>query len=557
MRLRGLGEATGACLAALALACPMTYPLVFHFTNAARLDTTDGRFSVWVVAWVAHALTTNPLNVYHANIFYPHANTLAFSETDLVAGAIGAPVWLLTKNPYATHNTVFLLSFVLSAVATYYLVRYLTGDRRAAAVCGVLFAYCPYIFARTAHIQLMLIGGLPVCLLAFHRLIDRTTMGRAAALGVVLWLQGLACAYYGIFAGGMVAVGSLLFAFTRGRWREVRYWTAIGLAAAVCLGLTAPFYKPYLDVQAEMGFARTLDEAYRYSANFGSWFASAAWAHRWWLPAIPGFTDVVFPGIMTTLLGLAGAWLSLRPPAPPTRPGDSATGLRRDVALFYTVSGVLAFWTALGPKAGLYILFYRTLPVFSFLRAPVRTGLLVSLCLVVLASVSLMRILRGRPRAGFITAVLLALAVADLFRAPIRLQEAEPQPPAIEALARLPVGPVAEFPFWYERIDFHRHAYYMLNSTVHWQPMINGYSDVIPQDFRDMVRPLSSFPNPESFAIMQRLGARYAVFHLDSYDGRSREKLLGRIQNEYAPYLRPVVQEGNVWLYEIVGWPPP
>jgi hypothetical protein len=28
----------------------------------------DGRWSIWVVAWVAHALTTNPLRLYEANI---------------------------------------------------------------------------------------------------------------------------------------------------------------------------------------------------------------------------------------------------------------------------------------------------------------------------------------------------------------------------------------------------------------------------------------------------------------------------------------------------------
>jgi len=555
MRLRGLAEVTGACLVALALAAPMTYPLVAMFGNAARLDTTDGQFSVWVVAWVAHALTSDPLNVYNANIFHPHVNALAFSETDLVAGAIGAPVWWLTKNPYATHNTAFLFSFVLSAVGMYYLVRYLTGDRRAAAVCAILYAYCPYIFARTAHIQLMFIGTLPVCLLAFHRLVDRTTMGRAAVLGVLLWLTGLACAYYGLFAGGMVSVGTLVFAVSRGRWRDRRYWGAIALAAAVCLGLTAPFFKPYLDVQQGTGFARSLDEAYRYSADFGSWLASAAWAHRWWLPALPRFTDVVFPGIVATVCGLAGLWFGLRggPRTPDT--GSAAPPLPRDVVAFYGITGILAFWTALGPKAGLYIVFYHTLPVFSFLRAPVRTGLVVSLCLVVLSAITFVRLLARSRRTGLVTAALLVLAVADLARAPIRMQAAEPVAPALEMLSRLPRGPVAEFPFWYERLDLHRHASYNLNSTAHWQPMINGYSDVIPQDFRNAVRPLSSFPNPESFAIMERLGARYAVFHMDSYDERSREKLVARIQTDYVAYLRPLVQEGNVWLFEIVGWP--
>ena len=49
-------------------------------------------------------------------------------------------------------------------------------------------------------------------------------------------------------------------------------------------------------------------------------------------------------------------------------------------------------------------------------------------------------------------------------------------------------------------------------------------------------------------------GARYVVFHLDMYNARARERLFERLDT-YSPYLRPLAQEGSVWLYEIVGWP--
>ena len=71
----------------------------------------------------------------------------------------------------------------MAYAGAYYLIRYLTGSRPAAVVAGVLFAFCPYIFARTAHIQLLLTGGLPFCMLAFHRLVDQATVPRAVTLG--------------------------------------------------------------------------------------------------------------------------------------------------------------------------------------------------------------------------------------------------------------------------------------------------------------------------------------------------------------------------------------
>ncbi len=543
MRLRGLAEATSVVLAAAALTAILTYPLAFQMDRIGRVNTDDGRWSIWVVSWVAHALTTDPVGVYQANIFYPQRNALAFSEANLVAGAIGAPVWAVTKNPYTTHNVVALLSFVIAAAGAYYLVRYLTGHRGAAAVAAVLFAFCPFAFARTAHIQLMLTGGIPFCLLAFHRLVDRATVGRSVTLGLALWLQALACAYYGIFAGLMVGLGTLVYAVTRGLWRNRDYWTGIGLAAFVSVALTIPFFLPYLDVQRGAGFERTLEDAQMYSADLGAWLASSAWAHRWWLPAIEPFNEVLFPGILATLLGGAGLVAAVR------RPGT------RETAVFYGLTLVIAFWLSFGPDAGLYTLFHNTIPVFSFLRAPARIGILVAMCLAVFAGILLAAILRARPRAALMTAGLVLLAAADLVQAPLTaMREVPPLPDAYRTLAVQQPGVVAEFPYFYRRGDFPRHAIYMLNSTSHWMPLVNGYSDHIPQEFRDTVLPLSSFPTRESFAILGRVGARYVVFHLDMYDGRSRDRLLERIAS-YGQYLRPLVKEGNVWIFEIVGFP--
>ena len=144
--------------------------------------------------------------------------------------------------------------------------------------------------------------------------------------------------------------------------------------------------------------------------------------------------------------------------------------------------------------------------------------------------------------------------VAELATMPLPLPEAAPVNPVYRWLATARRGPVVEFPFFYNRWDFPRHAEYMLNSTYHWQPLVNGYSDHISQEFRDMVIPLSSFPTVESFGILERKRARYVVFHLNYYDRRSRAKLLERIER-YQQYLAPISREGDVWLYEIIGWP--
>ena len=102
---------------------------------------------------------------------------------------------------------------------------------------------------------------------------------------------------------------------------------------------------------------------------------------------------------------------------------------------------------------------------------------------------------RRSPRIALAAGGALAVMFAsELAVAPLKLNDAPPVHEAYRRLAKLPRGVVAEFPFYYERPDFPRHARYMLASTYHWQPLVNGYSDHIPSDFRQIVRPISSSP---------------------------------------------------------------
>jgi hypothetical protein len=536
-------------VAATALAVVMTWPLAPRMGRVGRVNTGDGQFSIWVINWVARTLVTDPADLFDANIFHPARNTLAFSEANIAPGAMAIPFYWATKNPYVTHNAVVLIGFALTFAGTFLLVARLTGSTAGAWAAGVAFTYCPFIFARTAHLQLLMTWVMPFCLLAFHRLVDRPRPSRGIVLGLLLFVQALSCAYYGIFCAMLVGLGTFYYAWSRSLWRSGRYWIAIGIAAGVALGATLPFFLPFLEVQRGAGFARSLDDASMYSANWQAWLTSAAWAHRWALPWLEGSSEVLFPGLLTVAAGLAGLVLALGRRVPGAEPGP------RETAGFYTLVGALAFWASLGPSAGLYTALFHTIPVFSFLRAPARFGILVVLALVVGIGFVLSWVASRWPaRVRTASAVLAVAMAAELATMPLPLPEAPPLNPAYRLLATLRPGPVVELPFFYSRPDFPRHAEYMLYSTYHWQPLVNGYSDHIPQEFRDMVIPMSSFPTRESFGMLEGMRTRYAVFHLNYYDRRSREKLLERIER-YGEFLTPLSREDEVWLYEIVGWP--
>ncbi len=260
------------------------------------------------------------------------------------------------------------------------LARRLTGDSAAACTAAVLFAFCPYVFAHTAHIQLMMIAGIPLCLLLFHRLVDAPSPARGVALGAALAAQALFCAYYGISAGLSIGYATIFYAWTRRLWRSTAFWIAIVVAAASSIAIVLPFFIPFLNIQQVEGFARSLDDARQWSAFVRSYLASGAHAHAWLLPIIRDWNSaVLFPGFLSIGLAVLGATAVLTGGS--SAPSTAAASRDRETALLYGSLALLTFWTTLGPRAGLYTVFYQVVPVFSFLRAPERMGIVVMLCL--------------------------------------------------------------------------------------------------------------------------------------------------------------------------------
>jgi hypothetical protein len=530
-----------------ALAAGLTFPTIVRPGSMARIDTNDGRFSVWNVAWVAHALVDDPAHLFDANIFYPHQGTLAYSEANLVAGAMAVPVYGLTRNPVAAHNAVVYASFVLAFVAMWSLVRRLTGDPAVAFISATGFAFAPFVSARTAHIQLLMVFVFPVVLLAFHRFVDQPRVRRGAALGAALALAALACGYYGIFAGLAVAWGSAWFAPVHLRSRA--YWLGLLTAVVVAAAVVAPVFAPYLELREEAGARRVLNygEMVEYSADVRAYLTSPAHAHQWLISLVGMGREVLFPGFVVCLGTLAVAVRRRDGPGRTSRVNGRVVG-------FYVTLGALAAWASFGPDAGLYRWLGDTLPFMSFLRAPARFGIVVVFAMAVLAGFGFSALLPARRR-SLAAAGLTLLAAAEVSAAPWPLRQVPPVSAAHEMLAMLPRGPVVEFHFPYRPAGLHEHARYMFRSMWHWQPLVNGYSDYIPPDFRDIMVPINGFPDPVSFRILREREVRYVTIDLETYDGEAREILLARFP-PYRQYLRPLVETGDVWLYEVVGYPP-
>jgi hypothetical protein len=148
--------------------------------------------------------------------------------------------------------------------------------------------------------------------------------------------------------------------------------------------------------------------------------------------------------------------------------------------------------------------------------------------------------------------VILVVAAAEL-RAPLSFSRVPPVEPAYRLLARLPPGPVIELPF-YSRQFASARTQYMLNSTVHWMPLVNGYSSHVPRDFLAKTPILGGFPSRESLRLLRADRVRYAVFHLHLLNAAARRDVEARLL-EFERDLRLHYEDERERLYEIVAHP--
>ena len=157
-------------------------------------------------------------------------------------------------------------------------------------------------------------------------------------------------------------------------------------------------------------------------------------------------------------------------------------------------------------------------------------------------------------RATAVAVVIGACAVAELF-VTLYLPEAPPIERVYRTLATLPRGATIEMPFYYPEVGLFQHTKYMLASTTHWMPLVNGYSDYIPPEFVANALALATFPSRAAFKILEPDRVRYAVFHMYGFNAANRRDVLARL-DEFAAYLRPLYSDESTRLYEIVAFPP-
>ena len=490
-----------------------TWPLATDPGHLARHDNRDTLLNEWIVAWVAHQATHDPVHLFDANIFFPERDTLAYSEPLVPQAAMGAPMLALGASPVLTYNLLLILGLSLTGWSMCLVIGHWTGDWTAGLVSGAIFAFNAHVLTRIPHLQAQHVEFLPPALFALDLLLRHPSARHGLRLAWWSALQALTSIHLLIFT--LVALVTATLArpreWTGPRLMPVAKAFAVGaLAAAVVL---APFLLSYYRVNHDQGLARSLGDAAMYAATWMDYLSTPSrlhyplWSYRVF------FGTALFPGALGVLLTLLAIVRgdALRDPRP-----------RMCLAI-----GVAGFALSFGPRMPGYAALYSAVPLLQAIRATARFGYLVTLAVAAVAGFGIVSLRRVVPARAWPAAAVLLVACASLesLAAPLGLSRFDGIPPIYAHVPRDPRTRVVEIPFFGPRSG-QFHASYMLNSTAHWQPLVNGYSGFQPGSFFRHAEALEGFPDDRSMAMLSELGVTHVFVHEDQMS----EEVMARIK---------------------------
>ena len=515
------------------LAVLETWPMASDPGHLSRNDNGDTVLNEWALAWVAHQAVTNPLHLFDANIFYPERFTLAYSESMIVQAAMAAPLLWLGASPVLAYNLVLMLGFALNGWVMAYVIRRWTGDTVAGIAAGIFFAFNSNILTRLPHMQALHVEFIPLALLAWDRLLAEPRARHAVRMGAMFALQGLTSVYLLVFtfAAVLAAVVARAPEWLGARFRRVMPLLALAGVVAVCLA--TPFLLPYLWLNQVQGFERSADDAANMSATLGSYLASSSRFHfSVWSERFFSNPSALFPGVTAVVVALFAF-----------RRGTALRDPRARMSLAVCVFGVLL---SFGPKIPGYMLLFTYVPIFRVVRVVSSFGYIGLMGLAMVAGfgmTELRRVVSARVW-PVVASVVLVLAVFEPMAAPLELVPFRGISPIHDLVRAESPALVVELPFWTQGAGFQQ-VPFMLNSTRHWQPMLNGYSGYRPQSFYETAEQVRSFPSAASIAWLQQKGVTHVFVQMGAYD-EGMPARLGAI-----PVLHEMASDRGVTLYRL------
>lgn len=529
-------------LACVLLAVVHTWPVASAPHRYSRVDNADYLLNAWAISWVAHQVAADPVHLFDGNMFWPGTRTLAYSEAMIVQGLMAAPIRWLGGSPVLAFNLVMLAGFILTAFFFGLLAYRWTGSWTAAFVTASAAGFNAHLFTRMAHMQAMHTEFIAVALYGLDRVFTHARVRDAVTLGAGYALQGLTSVYLltfttwaMIFAGGARILAA-------GRGRRARPMILAAIAALIALLLLGFYLHAYYQLHLDQGFARNIEDNQRLAGSYTDYLSTVSHLHYGWSRRFVDVSSSInFPGVTVFALALAGVAAGL----------FARDGRRDPRVLMLAAVAVGCAAASMAPRLPGYGSVHALVPLFWAVRVQAHMGQVVLLALALLAGFGVARLRQawGARRAWWpVAAAIVVLINAEVFRAPLPFRTFDGIPPIYDVLRDEPQAVVVEMPM-YDRRAIFGNAPYLLNSTRHWRPLVNGYSGFMPARYVRVWSELRTFPDYDALEALHRRGITHVVIHQATFVGTHGQAAFDRVQTLGS--LQRIAVEGDISIYRV------
>ena len=176
-----------------------TYPLVFRLTTHVPGGEGDVPLYIWNLWWMQRALAEGISPIFCDYIFAPYGVSLAFHAFVFFKALLAVPLqWFCSA--WTAYNILILATFALAGWGMFLLAYHLTGNRRAAWVAGLIYAFSPYMLTRSlSHFNYLSSEWIPLYVLCLIRLVETKDQRWAWGSGLCLLLTAYSDYYYLIY----------------------------------------------------------------------------------------------------------------------------------------------------------------------------------------------------------------------------------------------------------------------------------------------------------------------------------------------------------------------
>jgi len=522
-----------------------TFPIVLQMNDSVYgpLHGTDNRAAIWHFEWFNYA-SKHHLNLDN-NVLtnYPYGID-NMSPSIFPLCLIPAYIFSTMFNEIFAYNILILISFMLSFVFMYILVFYLTKNRTAAFISGIIYSLCPYHINKSwEHFGLTFIEFIPLYIYFLLNLKNKPNVKNVVFCSVSLILVIFSDLTYGfiisVFTFFYFFLTLLFLIKRRSSYREIfsffiNFFKMCTLSASLLLFMFLPKLRDSLPSSAQgENFTRPFKYLFTQSASILSYLIPSKF-HPFWGGIGRALEGSIFFGRgsteQTLYLGIVGIILAFYGLKTAKHTGDDiaeGSELRNEkytkflfVSIFIIsiIFSMPPYWNLLFFKVYFPSFFiYKVFPVF---RAYARFGVLAILSISILAGFGVAKLVAMKNKRTIATLGISLLVLIDFMNfPPMRVTRIDKCPEVYQWLSKQSGNfAIVEYPV---RVGDTAEGYinldYLLYQRCHQKPSaINGAKPGTKAfEIKQKVADIGNYSTP---LILKSLGVKYAIVHLKDYE---------------------------------------